>query len=91
VLAGPYGRVGSVAPGCVGQLACQRWDRPEGGERREKVRDLSAKSKNSRGLGEKGAKTHSSQGQIKIFEYHFCSTFQAIHFLFNDYVYLSNV
>jgi hypothetical protein len=46
------------------QLACQRWDRAEGGERREKVRDLSAKSKNNWGVGEKGAKTHSSQGQI---------------------------
>jgi hypothetical protein len=29
------------------------------------VWDLSAKSKNNRGLGEKGAKTNSSQGQIK--------------------------
>jgi hypothetical protein len=29
------------------------------------VRDLSAKSKNSRGLGEKGAKYDSSQGQVK--------------------------
>jgi hypothetical protein len=65
VLAGPHCWAGSVAPGCAGQLACQRWDKTEGGERREKVRDLSAKSKNSRGLGEKGAKTHSSQGQIK--------------------------
>jgi hypothetical protein len=48
-----------------GTTACWRWDRAEGGERREKVRDLSAKSKNSRGRGEKGAKNHSSQGQIK--------------------------
>jgi hypothetical protein len=27
----------------------------------------------------------------KKFEYHFCSTFQDIHFLFYDYVHLSNV
>jgi hypothetical protein len=51
--------------GCASQLAYWHWDRAEGGERREKVRDLSAKSKNNWGLGEKGAKTHSSQGQIK--------------------------
>jgi hypothetical protein len=50
-----------VALECTSQLACWRWDRAEGGGRREKVRDLSLKSKNSRGLGEKGAKTHSSQ------------------------------
>jgi hypothetical protein len=30
----------SVAPGCAGQLACRRWDRVEGGERREKVMGL---------------------------------------------------
>jgi hypothetical protein len=65
VLAGPHDWAGSVTPGCAGQLACRRWDRVEGGERREKVRDLSAKSKNSRGLGEKGAKAHSSEGQRK--------------------------
>jgi hypothetical protein len=65
VLAGPYDRVGLVGLGCASQLACRRWGRAEGAERREKVRDISAKTKNSRGLGEKGAKTHSSQGQIK--------------------------
>jgi hypothetical protein len=37
VLAGPHGRAGSVTPGCAGQLACRRWDRAEGGERKEKV------------------------------------------------------
>jgi hypothetical protein len=55
VLAGSHGRAGSIVPGCAGQLACRRWDKAQGGERWEKVRDLSAKSKNSRGLGEKGA------------------------------------
>jgi hypothetical protein len=64
VLAGPLGW-GLGCAGCAGQVACRQWDRAEGGERREKVRDLSAKSKNSRGQGEKEAKTHSSQGQIK--------------------------
>jgi hypothetical protein len=29
--------------------------------------------------------------KLEEFEYHFCSTFQDIHFLFYDYVYLSNV
>jgi hypothetical protein len=90
-MASPHGRASLVAPGCIDQLACWRWDRADGGERREKVRDLSANSKNSRGMGEKRAKTHSSQGQIKTFEYHFCSTFQDIHFLFYDYFHLSNV
>jgi hypothetical protein len=27
----------------------------------------------------------------KIFEYHFCSTFQDIHFIFHDHVHMSNV
>jgi hypothetical protein len=29
--------------------------------------------------------------KTKIFEYHFCSNFQDKHFLFYDYVHLSNV
>jgi hypothetical protein len=40
VLAGPLGWVASAALGCAGQLACQRWDRVVGGERREKMTGL---------------------------------------------------
>jgi hypothetical protein len=65
MLAGPLGRAATAAPGCAGQLVSRRWDRAVGGGRREKVMELMCEKKNSGGLGEKGAKTHSSQDQIK--------------------------
>jgi hypothetical protein len=40
---------------------------------------------------EKGYKLFLPKVKSKIFEYHFCSTFQDKHFLFYDYVHLSNV
>jgi hypothetical protein len=35
----------------AGQLACRRWDRTEGGERREKVMGLRREKQNQRGPG----------------------------------------
>jgi hypothetical protein len=51
VLAGPLGRAGSAALGCAGQLACRRWDKAVGGERREKVVGLMREKQKQQGLG----------------------------------------
>jgi hypothetical protein len=77
VLVGLHDRVGSVALGYAGQLACQRWDRAEGGESRVWVK--------------RELKLILPKVKSKIFEYHFCSTFQDIYFLFHDFVHFSNV
>jgi hypothetical protein len=55
------------------------------------VRNLSANSKNSKGIGEKGAKTHSSQGRIKNIRIPFLFNFSRYTFSLYDYVHLSNV
>jgi hypothetical protein len=65
VLAGPLGQAASAAPSCIGQLACRRWDRAVRGERREMMMGLKREKQKQRGLGEKGARNHASQGQIK--------------------------
>jgi hypothetical protein len=47
------GACGPTWPGglCAGQLACRRWDRAEGGERREKVMGLKRKKQKLQGPG----------------------------------------
>jgi hypothetical protein len=51
VLEDPHGWAASVALGCAGQLACRRWDRIEGGERREKVMGLKRRKQKQQGSG----------------------------------------
>jgi hypothetical protein len=53
--------------------------------------DLCAGSKNSRGWVKYKLKLILPKVKLKTFEYHFCSTFQDVHFIFYDYFHLSNV
>jgi hypothetical protein len=49
VLAGPHGQTGSAVPWCAGQMACRRYDRVGGGERREKMMGLMCMKHKQRG------------------------------------------
>jgi hypothetical protein len=92
MLVGPLGRAALAAPGCAGQLACRRWDRALGGERREKMMGLMSRKRKIAGAWvKKELKLILPRVKSKIFEYHFCSTFQDVHFLFCDNVHLSNI
>jgi hypothetical protein len=61
------------------------------GERREKVMRLKCEKQNSGGLGEKKAKTHSSQGENENISIPFLLNVSRYTFFPHDYVRLSNV
>jgi hypothetical protein len=71
VLAGPLGQVASAALRCAGQLACQRWNRTMGGERRGKVMGLCREAKTAGAWVKKELKLILPKVKTKIFEYYF--------------------